>query len=287
MTEDLVLRLCSALLAGIILSQTGSLLQLTTRNLLASPSTLGFDGLAIFWILIFHSAFLFLNLEVSVAGLILAGLPLSILIAALYALLMKGKNSIEKLVLMGLTFNLLIGTLFSLWQFLFVAFNLPFPVELWFGHFRFADQTTLLILACFEVLMVCGWFMFRRDMILLTLGQQLSKNLKLDEKKIHFVLFTAIATGTFLVIGLFGAFAFLALIFPLVARKIWFQRLDLKGELWWGSVGNGLFLMIIDLLCYHFPIMGAEIPVGLIATAVGAVSLIAILWKSHMAKELK
>jgi ABC-type Fe3+-siderophore transport system permease subunit len=80
-------------------------------------------------------------------------------------------------------------------------------------------------------------------------------------------------------VGLYGAFSFLALIFPILSRKLWFRGFDLKGEFFLGSFFNGLLLLVIDQLCYHLPVMGAEIPVGLIVTVIGAVSLILVLWK--------
>src|SRR5690606_12927856 len=92
---------------------------------------------------------------------------------------------------------------------------------------------------------------------------------------------TAVAIGTFVVVGMFGAFSFLGLVFPIVSRKLWFERFDLKGEVVIGSLINGLFLSLIDLLCYYFPLYGAEIPVGLIVTAIGAVSLILLLWRPN------
>ncbi len=45
-------RLTTALLAGVLLSFSGSLVQLTSRNELASPSTLGMDGLAVLCVMI-------------------------------------------------------------------------------------------------------------------------------------------------------------------------------------------------------------------------------------------
>jgi len=67
---------------------------------------------------------------------------------------------------------------------------------------------------------------------------------------------------------------------------MWFQKLDLGGELFLGPVFNGLCLMAIDFLCYFNPVLGAEIPVGLIVTGIGAVSLILILWAGHKDSEI-
>lgn len=279
--EYLIPRLLSAILTGAILSQTGSLIQMSTRNILASPSTLGFDGLSVLWILFFHSILLFFGYDQPVLMLFLIGMPVFIFIGWIYSGFINRQKNIERLILIGLTFNLLVGAIFSLWQFLFLAFNLPFPIELWFGHFRFANLEALSILAVVEIFIVAGWLLLKKDFYLFSLGKSVAQNLGLNHKVLFFFLFMAVALGTFSVISLFGAFSFLGLIFPIIARKLWFGKFDLKGEFLIGALLNGLSLMLIDAVCYFFPIYGAEIPVGLIATAVGAVSLILLLWQSN------
>lgn len=276
----------SSLLAGTLISQTGSLVQLCTKNILASPSTLGFDGLSVLWILLFHSLMLLMNADQPVIVILLLGIPSFIFIGFIFARLIEKSKNIERLILLGLTFNLAVGALFSLWQFLFLAFNFPFPVELWFGNFKFSNSDTFLVLGFLESLFLFGWFRLRKEFYLFSLGDSLSINLGLQEKKIYLFIFSVVSVTTFVVVALFGAFSFLALIFPIIARKLWFKSMDLSGELLVGSLFNGALLMFIDTACYFGPIQGAELPVGLIATGVGAVSLIFILWKSDNAWEI-
>jgi iron complex transport system permease protein len=183
--------------------------------------------------------------------------------------------------LVGITLNLLIGALFSLWQFLFLAFNYPFPSEMWFGHFRFASLESLLLISGIQLL---GLYFLRTQfpsLILFSLGPQVARNWGLETNRLLKRIFIFAAVSTAAVVGLFGAFSFLALVFPILSRRLWFRRGDLKGELLLGSFANGLFLMAIDLLCYQFPIMGAEVPVGLIMSAAGALSLIVLIWQGH------
>lgn len=215
-----------------------------------------------------------------------SGIIVFTVIGFLYSTFISRYQKIEKLILIGLTFNLLVGAVFSLWQFLFLAFNLPFPVELWFGHFRFASLESSLALIVAEFFILGGWLYFRKSFDLFSLGHTVSVNLQLNQKKLFQFMLIAISLGTFIVVTMFGAFSFLGLIFPVIARKLWSRSLDFRGEFFVGSLINGFFLMVIDSLCYFFPIFGAEIPVGLIATAVGAVSLIYLLWKSDNRLEI-
>lgn len=279
--DYLIVRHLSSFLVGVLLSQSGSLIQLGTRNILSSPSTLGFDGLAILWLLIFHSISLYFGFNYQVEWTLLLGIPVFIFVGLLFPKFLKGKSRFEKVILLGLTFNLLVGAVFSLWQFLFMAFNLPFPVELWFGHFRFASSTTFCILLSLELLVLFGLYYFSRSLKLFSIGPAMITNWQLDEGPLFRFIFVVVAVTTLVVVNLFGAFSFLALIFPIIARKLWFKDRDLKGELLMGSLVNGLALMMVDSACYFYPIYGAEVPVGLIVTGIGAVSLIAILWTSY------
>lgn len=277
--DYLVIRMICSFLAGMIISQTGTLTQLTTKNILASPSTLGFDGLSILWVLVLHSILLWLNLDAP-SYILFVGIPFFILLGIFFSSFMSSAKSVNKLILMGLTFNLLVGAIFSLWQFLFLAFNLPFPIELWFGHFRFASFESVVILLSIQLAVLAGWRIFRTDLALLSLGSSVVQNLKIPLINLHRFMFISVSVGTFVVVSIFGAFSFLGLIFPIVSRRLWFNRYDFTGEYLFGSFMNGIAFCLIDLVCYLFPFYGAEIPMGLISMIMGALSLMLILWKS-------
>lgn len=277
--DFIISRIGASFLSGMIISQTGTLIQLTTRNILASPSTLGFDGISIIWVLLLHSVLLWMNKEDSFIILIL-GIPFFILVGMLFSSFMRKVKSIPKLIFMGLSFNLLVGAIFSLWQFLFLAFNLPFPVELWFGHFRYSNLSSTFILLIFQLLILVGWRFVRLDLALLSLAESVGDNLNISHSRLHRFIFVSVSLGTFLVVSMFGAFSFLGLIFPIISRRLWFHRFDLNGEFIIGSLFNGLAFCLIDLVCYFVPVYGAEIPMGLVSMIIGAVSLIIILWKS-------
>jgi iron complex transport system permease protein len=282
----LLIRMGCAFFTGVLLSQSGSLIQLSTRNILSSPSTLGLDGLAVLSVLLIHSLSVFLGVHLHPAVIALAGIPLALIIGYCYPRFIGGDQRFERILLIGVTFNLLVGAVFSFWQFLFLAFNLPFPVELWFGHFRFSSLTNLMLVLFLQITVLILMRGMLKDLMLFSFGTQLSRNWQLNQARLFKLIFVISTLITFFVIVLFGAFSFLALVFPIISRKIWFRRHDLKGEFYVGAFLNGVLLMTIDFLCYQFPIMGAEVPVGLIITAVGAVSLITLLWQAHKPSEI-
>ena len=277
--EYLTFRITSSLLTGVILSQAGSFIQLSTRNILASPATLGFDGFSILWILITHSCLIYFQSEPSLAWVLLSGVVPFVFLGIWFTYFLNKFKKMEKLIFIGLVFSLMIGAIFSLWHFLFLAFNLPFPVELWFGHFRFANLQTVQILLVFEFALVLAWFFQRKKIFFFSLGPSVYLNQGLEIKNLYLFIFISISLGIFTITTLFGSFSFLGLIFPIISRKLWFKKYDLDGEFILGAFLNGFVLMLVDLICYSFPLFGAEIPVGLIASAVGALSLIIILMK--------
>ncbi len=282
--DYLILRILCSFLCGVILSQAGSFIQTGTRNILASPSTLGIEGLSIFWLLCLHSLTLALGLESE--WWVVPGIVLFFFIGNFFSRITGKKAHLEKILFLGLTFNLFVGAMFSLWQFFFLAYNLPFPVEVWFGHFRYVSEKSFFLLLTFELILLFFLKKQWKNLQLYSIGPVISRAHSVDLKSLYRFFFVFSFCGSFLVISQFGAFSFLGLIFPILARKIWFKRYDLKGEILLGGLSNGLFFMVTDFICYQFPIMGAEVPVGLIASAVGAVSLIGLLWRSNQGPEI-
>lgn len=281
--DYLLIRMLCSFLTGTLTSQAGSLVQLGTRNILSSPSTLGFEALTIFWLLIIHAASLFIS---DVGFLFVLGIPVFVGIALFTSKFLGKESSLEKVILLGLTFNLLMGAIFSLWQFFFLALNLPFPMEVWFGHFRLAHVSKLWWVLGAELLLITFYFWNEKKINLYSLGEEWGRALRTQDRSLFYFIFIAAILSTYVIVTLFGAFAFLGLIFPIVSRKLWFSKYDIRGEFLIGALMNGLLLMVIDAFCYHFPLAGAELPVGLFMAIVGAVSLILILWKSSRASQL-
>jgi ABC-type Fe3+-siderophore transport system permease subunit len=279
-------RLGCAFLSGVILSQAGSLSQLLTRNILASPSTLGVDALAVFWLILSYSGLIFFNHEMSHQFIFLAGLPFFLLVALLFKKITVRNPKMDTFVFLGLTFNLFVGAIFSLIQFLFVAFNFPFPSDLWFGHFRYASLESLCYLIFFESLLLGFYKISQRNFFLFSMGSTFYRQWLKETDKFMLNLLLLVIVGTFLVTSFFGAFSFVGLIFPIISRRLFFKRFDLVGEIVIGSLFNGLCFMALDFICFYFPIMGAEIPVGLLFTSVGALVLTGLIWRTYQRERL-
>lgn len=276
-----VIRLAASFSAGMLMSLMGSFIQLRSQNILASTSTLGLDSLSILWILFFHTLSVLLGLHFSFSLQLGAGIVIFAIFGWYLAGLTSKSFKIQKILLLGLGLNLFVGALYSLWQFLFLAFNFDFPTEIIFGHFRFVQTRDLVSIVCCLLLFLIGLKKYWRELEIFSTGLDITKLSGTDFQKMsrYFLVLTSITI--FLLVFLFGGFAFLGLVLPILARALWFPRLGLKGEFILGAFLNGLLFMLIDFICYLVPVMGAEIPVGLLAGVIGSLSLILILRKTN------
>lgn len=272
-----ITRLSSSFVTGTLISLMGSFIQLRSQNILSSTSTIGLDSLSVLWILLFHSITIILGVEISFGVQLVFGIGIFAAFGLYISKLSERNFSIQKLLLIGLSLNLFVGAFYSLWQFLFLAFNFDFPTELLFGHFRFAGLRELMPILLVLVVFLGGLKFYWKDLEIFSTGEQITRLAGVDYQQMSRFFLVLTAISVFLLVFLFGGFAFLGLVLPILSRGLWFQRAGLKGEFLLGALVNGLLFMLIDLLCYLLPLQGAELPVGLISGVVGSLALIMLL----------
>ncbi|MCE3013621.1 MAG: iron ABC transporter permease, partial [Proteobacteria bacterium] len=152
-----LLRLLTAFVVGAVLSFAGSLVQITTRNDLASPSTLGMDGVAVLMVML---SFLLqsLGLNFSLTHLALGLGVITLIVLSFFSSVFLKQRDLKIVVLMGMSVNLLVGAVFSIMQFMAMAFNQKFPDQLWFGRILSLDASSGLGLA-FLLVAVIGFML--------------------------------------------------------------------------------------------------------------------------------
>ncbi len=277
-------RFAVAVWSGCLLSHTGSLVQLTTRNELASPSTLGMDGLAVALVLGAHGLGF---LGGSAWPLELISLALGLGVAALLWLAplpwmrlgeQRGQD-FRFILLLGLSVNLLVGALFACLHFLAMAFNMEFPTQLWFGRVTPLGplQTLGAVLVAAPLVVVA--FRQRRWWRALLLGPGWCLGLGVPLQRLTREALVAAFVGNLWVISQFGAFSFLGLLCPLLLRQFSRYGAHPWRELTEGALWCGLGFALLDHACYNFTFRGAEVPVGLPAAFGGACALVVLLWR--------
>lgn len=278
------LRLILAFFAGAFLTSSGSLTQNTTQNSLASPSTLGFDALGVFSVLLAHGLLSFFKFDI---GLEFFSFGLFNFFFICIYLFFKGakldstKLDMKIIILIGLGFNLFIGALFSVVQFMFIATNTKFPTGLWFGSFKYHFVSeTFLFIAIFILLLI---FLLKNlsSLRLISVGVSFARGCGVDvvetQKKSLFISFYM--TGV--VICFFGVFSFISLVFPHILRLLPFIKNDMRKEFTLGALVGGAIMMLLDFLVYNFDFYGAELPVGMISSVLGSFVLIFLLSRNY------
>lgn len=282
-----LVRLLSAFAAGMVISHCGSLIQLTSRNEMASPSTLGMDGLAVALVLLFYLLQNFFDLDLSLEQLGLIGV---FLIGGILRLVpsrwlpyhgSRGED-FRFILLLGLSVNLLIGAVFAGLQFLAMAFAREFPNQLWFGRVQTFGATQLGGSVLLLTILGITAFRHRGRWKALLLGPGwcygLGVPLQLIMKDALWIAFI----GNLWVITQFGVFSFLGLLFPILLRQLPRYHARPWLELTEGALLAGGLFALLDHLCFNLTFHGAEIPVGLPAAMLGSLSLVILLWKRFL-----
>lgn len=281
-----LLRLLFAFFCGYFLAISGSLSQVTSHNHLASPSTLGMDGLAVVTVILSQGILVLLGVEfplehLSFALFILCFFGVFVLSKGLFRFSLF-ETDMQGIILLGLAFNLLVGAVFSVVQFLFMALNFEFPTGLWFGNFRFYSLSYLwLFVLAFIVTLLC-LSKLAPKLRIMTIGNEFAQGCGINISKIQkqSLLLSLFLTG--LVICYFGVFSFLSLIFPHLLRMVPVFRKNMRHELYYGPFLCGIALSFLDALCFHFDFRGAELPVGMVSSILGSFLLIGLLLKSRL-----
>lgn len=273
-------RLLCAFFAGAFLCLSGSFTQVSLRNPLAAPSTLGIDGLGVLGVLIcfflgIPSFYLLLFLCGSI-GLVFFTKNKTRAYKVYY-----GVNT-NRIILIGLSFNLLVGAIFSLLQFLMMAFNLDFPSSIWFGNFKFIHSEALLVLVLLFFLAFSFIYKNAEKLEVFSFGDQFAQNLNIDSEQIKKMILCIACVLNIAVILYCGVFSFLGLLLPHLLRLIPCISKSFKLEVLLGPIIGGVFLMLIDSVCYFLPVYGAEIPSGMIFSVLGAIALLVLLLKQNI-----
>lgn len=280
MNYDLLYRMLCSFSVGMSLSVCGSLSQIITHNPMSSPSTLGLQAFVVLALLVSHFISLIFRVEVSSEFIIIMTLLLGVIVKLLTP---KSKVSIyknkvsflgDKIVLVGLCFNLFVGAIFSFAHFLSMSLNIRFPTSIWYGHFKFANLSSTISMLLLLFLIVIFVNKYKRSIRYFNFGPDFMASLGLNAGGFQAQTLFIILIATAFSVSYFGVFSFLGLIFPHFLRSLNLFKNDLFLEASLGAALCGLILMALDALCYWMPFYGAEIPVGMLSSIVGALYLV-------------
>ena len=282
------IRFILAFICGFFLTVSGSLSQLVTNNGLASPSTLGFDGAAVLAIIISQILINFFGVEFSLTYLSITLISVFVLVWILFDhSLMRFKpvtvwseHSMKSIVLTGLAFNLFVGALFSIIQFLYMAMNFEFPTSIWFGSLKQYSDNDLYTFIFLFIFLYLFLIKVSKKLELLNIGTSFSLGLNVNVRQFQKTCLIVSFTLTGIVISYYGVFSFLGLVFPHILRHFSIWKNNIRGELLTGPFLTGFSFAAVDYFCSEFDFHGAEFPVGMISSVVGAALLIIMVMRS-------
>lgn len=263
-------RLLTALAAGAALAGAGAALQTIFRNPLVAPDLLGVSSGAA----VGAAAALLLGLGAFAAQVTaFAGGIAAAALALACARLSRGSEPRLALVLCGIVTGALMSAALAAMLFIADPYSQLPAITFWllgsFGRATLTEANTAALLAG-GGLVILLWLGFRLD--ILSLGDDQARSLGLEPRPLRFAAIGAATLATSAMVAVAGIVGWVGLIAPHVARLIVGERI---GVLLPAAIAIGaLFGVLLDTAATGFgPV---ELPVGLLAAAIGAPAFLAL-----------
>ena len=255
-------RLISLYLVGFLLSTSGFLVQLMTRNPIAEMSTLGISGGA----------------SAALALLLVLGLPsndtasslvavLGAFVALICVMLFAARSRFQplKVVLVGTSVGLFTTSLASSLTF---AANQTQSYFLWIvGSFSGMTLQKVQILALVSALFLILLLIFANRIKILGLGEEMATTLGISVQRIRFLIVVMVALASGFTVASVGVISFVGLIAPQIAKRLtrhyFWQNVILS------SLIGMLLLVLADFLARNL-LRPYEFPAGSLTMLLGA-----------------
>lgn len=266
-------RVLVALVAGMGLAIAGAILQNTTRNPLADPYLFGIVSGA--------------GLGATIANLLLSEqlsitLPLAAFLGALFAItivvfIAKILQRTEQLLLAGVAVSFMLA---AITQFI-LYFGDPFAtnrVIFWLmGSLARVEMSNFYVIASVLLLAIFTIIALHRQIDALLLGDESAASLGINVDKIRLLMLGLCAALTATIVAYCGGIGFVGLMIPHIVRQL-IGVTTLKLVMGSALIG-GSFLIWVDVIA-RSALANAEIPIGIITSALGSVFFLFIMMRS-------
>jgi len=271
-------RVLVALVAGMGLAIAGAILQNTTRNPLADPYLFGIVSGAGLGATIAN-----LVINDALAGQLDIALPLAAFLGALCAItvvvfIAKILQSMDQLLLAGVAVSFMLS---SVTQFI-LYFGEPFAtnrVIFWLmGSLSRVEMSNFYVIASVLSIVIIAIIALHRQIDALLLGDESAASLGVNVDKLRLLMLGLCAALTATIVAYCGGIGFVGLMIPHIVRQI-VGVTTLKLVLGSALIG-GCFLIWVDIIA-RSALVDAEIPIGIITSALGSIFFIFIMLKSR------
>lgn len=267
-------RVLVALVAGMGLAIAGAILQNTTRNPLADPYLFG----------IVSGAGLGATIaNISLADNLTIALPLAAFLGALFSVIIvifiaKVLQRMEQLLLAGVAVSFMLG---SITQFI-LYFGEPFAtnrVIFWLmGSLARVEMANFYVIASILVIAIITVFALHRQIDALLLGDESAASLGVDVDKLRLLMLAICAALTATIVAYCGGIGFVGLMIPHIVRQL-IGVTTLKLIIGSALIG-AIFLIWVDVIA-RSSLPHAEIPIGIITSALGSIFFLFIMYRSR------
>ncbi len=253
-------RSLSAIATGAMLAVSGSLLQILTRNPMASPEVLGVSsGATIAAVLSF---LLFPTL--SSISFLLFGVLGSLTVLALIMWLSR-KLQPSALMITGVAIGALVSGLMAIIQ-LSGSPRLTAVISWLSGSTYYANPNTVWILLSVAILLISATLLFIKPLRLISLGETVSYHLGLEVKKVQMIVLLLIALMSAASTLAVGPMSFIGLMTPHLAKNL--GAITPEKQIPISALLGAMLMLIADWLGRYL-IFPYEIGAGIIASILG------------------
>jgi iron complex transport system permease protein len=272
-------RVLVALVAGMGLAIAGAILQNTTRNPLADPYLFGIvsgAGLGVTVVNLLLSS-IDLNTELTIA------LPFAAFLGAIFAItivliIAKILQRMEQLLLTGIAVSFMLA---AVTQFI-LFFGEPFAtnrVIFWLmGSLARVEMSNFYVIAGILLITIVTITALHRQIDALLLGDESAASLGINVDKLRLLMFALCAALTATIVAYCGGIGFVGLMIPHIVRQV-FGVTTLK-LIFGSALIGGIFLIWVDIIA-RSALANAEIPIGIITSALGSIFFLFILVKTR------
>lgn len=276
--DERIPRLLIILFCGAALATAGAVMQSLFQSPLASPSVLGVSaGGSLFVILVlsfqWHLAFPELWPIAAVLGCLLT------LLMVYYLAIEHGKMQVPLLVLAGVAISTLFLTFQSVLLYILRDhWQLVMTIREWeVGSTLNRTWKQFHLMAPLVLIGLWGCWRYRRELDLMSLGDEEAENMGVDVRKVRWRLFLCIALLTGGVIASLGIIAFFGLVLPNLLRLIHGSRNSvlIPSCILIGGItlaGMDLFLRLLDI---------QWMTIGNVSAVIGGLFFIGLLFKNR------
>lgn len=280
-------RIVSAILAGMALAVSGSVMQILLRNPLASPYTLGISNAAAFGAAL-AIVFLGAGSAVQKSGdmfmvdnpyiVTLCAFIGSLIGLALILLIAKVRKSTpETIILAGVIISSLFGAGIAAMQYIANNVQLGSIVFWTFGDLGKSDWSKLLYVSFITIPMLFYFYANRWNYKALRAGDEYAVSLGVNANRLRVTGLIATSLSTAIVVSFFGVIAFVGLVVPHIVRRIIGTNEEFLIPA--SAIFGALFLMVCDMMArlLFSPVI---LPVGIITSFLGVPVFLFFLLKN-------